>query len=578
MKKIFSFLVLLLACAGFKAQATHYLGGELAYRYVGPNTYQVKFTHYKNGITGAPPPTSHFDLVIKSPGCNTGRTIPLAILGYQPGMAYGPQPQYSDFSGGGSWGHTFQIYSATVTFSAAEQACTDWYLSVTTDVRPPVTNLSSNAFVQPIYTEAFLKLGTNLQNNSPEFDQLAPALPVVPPFQDAQVSMGALDYDGDSLVYSLVAPLKSHNQPMTVAVGGDYTFTPFRNQQNQFMVNPNPLAPYSNTSVPPNPQFGYFVASSHSYYSPTFPLASYHANWNDLDPATGIPNQFVPVQDYFEINSTDGTVRFNPAYYVPDTTIRPGKNTYVVSVQVDEYRKINGVAVKIGSVRRETIFGVGFTGTNLAPTLTNGRLNNQPFQVNSGTTGFTLRAGVPYNLQFTATDLNPNDVVTIASNADSLLPGATFSVSGGNLPTYTLNWIPTAGQVRQQPYFLRLLVKDNATPLRSFRVITIPLRVSNTGGVTGTKKEMAAANGFLAFPNPFSREVSFKIDAATAGQEIYVYNALGQLVDRFPVSKAGEGNQTIRWEKAGEFAAGTYIAKLITSDKTVQTLKFTKLP
>ena len=56
-----------------------------------------------------------------------------------------------------------------------------------------------------------------------------------------------------------------------------------------------------------------------------------------------------------------------------------------------------------------------------------------------------------------------------------------------------------------------------------------------------------------------------------------IYNLLGQEVDRLDMLNQNNWNGKVSWQRSGQIVAGTYVAKLISADKTVQTLKFMKL-
>jgi hypothetical protein len=141
----------------------------------------------------------------------------------------------------------------------------------------------------------------------------------------------------------------------------------------------------------------------------------------------------------------------------------------------------------------------------------------------------------------------------------------------------TITWTPSASHVRDQPYFIHVTVKDNACPVRGSVIQTFAVRVSATGGVTGQKELMAAASTFSAFPNPFTDDLHFKLNLKTKAESIKIYNVLGQQIDQINLTNVLTGEQNLAWKNAGKYAAGTYVAKLVSGNNTVQTLKFTKL-
>lgn len=544
MKKNLLLLLGFLLAASFKTFATHDIGGEISYQCVAPNSYLVTYSHYNwNGNN------MNLTLALKSPGCNVGRTIPMQYQGSRIGETI---PNYAGFMD-----YKIATYTANVTFSAAEQTCKDWVFRVSSFLGQQSANMTTS-FV--INTEATLKLGNNINNSSPVFDQLNLPILLATKFQLNNLSVAAYDMDGDSLSYESVAPFDDNFQPRT-----NYNPTPW--PAAQIFANPNPPAPYCNVcpNGVPNPQFGVNVTIP-AIYSPAFPLPSISANWNAVNPATGIPFQIVSAYKVFELDSLTGALSIIPIRY---DSVFVG-NYYMVSFKISEFRKVNGVTTKIGSVRRETLIIVGDGGSNVVPTRAVVTFNNQPLQPG---TEIRLQPGTPLNLQYIGADANGSDILTIKSNAPTVLPGGTYVVSTSSRPTGIVTWTPTAAHVRSQPYYISFVVNDNASPVHGTHVETIAVRVSNTGGIAGLSSATADL-GFKVYPNPFSESVNFKFNSSKPAKEIRIYNLLGQQID---VVKVSGTENDIRWEKAAGFASGTYVAKLITTDNTIQTLKFSKL-
>lgn len=260
---------------------------------------------------------------------------------------------------------------------------------------------------------------------------------------------------------------------------------------------------------------------------------------------------------------------------IPTTPPIPGSNNYSIVVQVDEYRYINGVATRVGSAKRDMIVAVVNSQvgsvSNVNPYTTNVKVNGQPVAPN---TIINATAGVPLTFEVEGFDPNQNDVLSMSSDANVVLPGAAFNVAG--IPVKgTLTWTPTAGHVRRNLYYFRVNLKDNFCLTRGIHNQTFALRVSNPQNPTGTKASVDANYGFSAYPNPFNRELHFKFQAKA--ESLIIYNLLGQEIDRISVENNGPGEQRLQWKSAGNFAAGTYVAKLTLKDKTVQALKFTKI-
>jgi hypothetical protein len=78
-----------------------------------------------------------------------------------------------------------------------------------------------------------------------------------------------------------------------------------------------------------------------------------------------IPSLIPPV-----LNTKNGSLSFIPTTYVAGTTPSQGANHYIAVVQVEDYRKINGAMVKVGSVRRDFGLTVVDMGQNMNPAIT----------------------------------------------------------------------------------------------------------------------------------------------------------------------------------------------------------------
>ena len=470
-----TFLNALLACLliiNLPVAASHELGGEISYERISAYAYKVKYTLFRDCQGAAAPATVAMDL--RSPGCNNGSVVTLDLASRKPGKPYGAATPASCT---GTSLPMFEIvtYSGQVNFSAAEFKCGNWVLSVSSASRTPAENIVISTGNANFYTEAHLKLLSGAANSSPVFDTLNSPLMYVNYGTDYNLSMAAKDPEGDSLAYKLVAPLTAANMPVA------YSYTPFGGLPGLppgMFINPNPRPPYSN---PYNVQVAQMTGGPSSFYSPIFPILSLKIDWNGPPtvPYAGAPfnGMIWAANPYFELDAATGKLKFNAMNYAGNNT--PGKNRYLVSILVEEYRKINGVTTKLGSVRRETLIQVFYNNTNLNP--------------------------------------------------------ATAPVSGN------------------QPAQFR------------------------TANLTGTSETELTSATLTAFPNPFTDELTFSLNLTSKAESIIIYNLLGQQVDEISVKTLGLGAQKIKWQNAGKHAAGTYVAKLISRDKKVQTLKFTKL-
>lgn len=536
----------LLAAAGLllapafaqEASASHFQGAELTYACMAPNVYVVNLKMYRD-CSGIPAPATMF-LDLKSQGCNAGRSVTMARVG-QPLIGNGYCPQITPGPGctNGMYPNYEEVqFSATVTFSAAEAQCNNWILSIVHSVRPQITNL-----VNPqgdLYSEAYLNLAAGINNNSPYFESLV--VPYINHSKPILLSTHAFDSDGDSLVYTLKDPLSGPSTPFS-----------FSSYPAEILYNADST---KYTLAPPG------------NYSTNYPIHSYLVDWTQPMPIT-------PVQTFI-FNSQNGSMGFIPTRYRANTQSSLGENKYVTVVQADEYRKVNGVITRVGSVRRDMLITLIDCGPNTNPNITTPVANGQPI---SASDVINLRPGTPLTFQFASADNNASDVLTITSDAGTVLPGAVFTKTSANKPVGTITWTPTATHARSQIYYFHITVMDNACPIKGFQTHTYAVRVSNTGGVTGTKKELANSLKFMAFPNPFTETVSFKLNLGnkSGNKEILIYNNLGQLVDKIQLKNLASGEQTIVWENSAKLANGQYIARLMNDQQVEQTIQFSKL-
>lgn len=527
--------VLFLLFGSVQAWATHAMWSELTYSCASPGTYVVQLKIYRDcGATSLPATTT---VNLKAPGCNNGRSVTVQKLANTRigDMYCSFIPKGCATTGRFNFEET--TYSGTVTFSATEQTCPDWVISWSECCRQNSTNLV-NPSSEAIYVEARLKLLPNLINNSPQF---GPVVSNQVTFnKPIQLSYYATDPDGDSLVYSVQNPLKDYNA----------------------VVNYNTYP----TSVIYNDDLSKYAPLAGGTFTNAYPLITYTIDWSQ-------PMPLFPAK-VFPFNSKNGSFAFIPGKFVPNVSPYTGENKYCLVVQVDEYRKLNGVPVKIGTIRRDMFLEVIDGSGNRNPQVINAKANGNPI---SETDVINLRPGIPLNFQFATTDSNSFDVIALSTDAPDILPGSVFTKTISNKPNGTLTWTPTAAHIRDQIYYFHVLVMDDACPVKGHQIHTFGVKVTANGSVTGLQENQTAKTTFTAFPNPFSEELYFNLNLQTKAESIAIFNLLGQKLAEIPLKTVGVGAQKVQWPNAGKQAAGTYIARLVSADKTVQTLKFTKL-
>lgn len=219
-KKLLSLLFVLVAGLSFTPGfASHQMASELTYIQIAANTYVVRLTFHRDcaGISEA----TTYPLKLTSQGCNPGRTINMTKANPTSGTVGTPFcPSTPNSCTATSGNYQKFIYTAIVTFSPAELSCNNWKFSVlfTDGNRPQTANVPGSP---AMYIEAFMRTDNQTQvfNNSPEFNNLTPGVALVNQNEPATFSWLAYDPDGDSLSYSLVAPLSAANTPVSYNPG-----------------------------------------------------------------------------------------------------------------------------------------------------------------------------------------------------------------------------------------------------------------------------------------------------------------------------------------------------------------------
>jgi gliding motility-associated-like protein len=324
------------------------------------------------------------------------------------------------FQGAQVWG-----YQAFVDIPPT-QRCDQWIFSTELCCRNPgINNIPAPSDGFEIYYEAMVNtnfmsptdIANGTRQNSPAF-AIAP-VPVVPVNQRYMQSPGTIETDGDSLYFTLVRPKEGGGLDINYVAGPGVSNVP-----------------------------------------PVQPIAT-----NVVQPGIGI----------FRLDSLSGTITFVPSQL----------NRYVYVIQCDEWRRVNGVPVRVGFVRRDVQMVITngtiplFPGTNSLPQIAdvNGAFIGPPgvpnnfqfsqFRVNAPacqTTCFNIQAqdlvlvnGVRDDLSlFTTDSLN-----LISSNPSLSLPYTKVRNLSSDRPRITFCFTPQPIHLRNHPYLLTALVRDD---------------------------------------------------------------------------------------------------------------------
>ena len=232
MKKIFSIALLLslFFFAGIKeSKATHFSGSDLTYTCMGGNTYLISFTFYRD-CSGATAPSvmrvtfncssnSSFNFYVDmNKITGTGQEI-------TPGCS--ASPTRCSGTSYNNYGIQEYVYQSTVTLAP----CNSWTISCSSCCRNTVSTVSGQGSWTMLATLNNLNAPCN---SSPTFSNKPVA--IVCNNQAFCYNHGALDPDGDSLVYSFYSPFTSY--PSSVPYSGGYSSTNFLSSSTPITIDP----------------------------------------------------------------------------------------------------------------------------------------------------------------------------------------------------------------------------------------------------------------------------------------------------------------------------------------------------
>lgn len=191
----------------YQVRGSHAMGMELTYSCTGGNTYQFTMNFYRDcsGITPAP----SYTLNISSVTCGLTTSITLNQGGPAVEISAVCPSVPSTCSGGSNPGVEQYSFTGTVTLPGY---CPDWVFSTTECCRNALTTNLVNASSYNLYVQSTLDNSDSLCNSSPVFTSLP--VPYVCQNQLSNYNFGAVDPDGDSLVYTLINPLTAAGTPI----------------------------------------------------------------------------------------------------------------------------------------------------------------------------------------------------------------------------------------------------------------------------------------------------------------------------------------------------------------------------
>lgn len=187
------------------------MGADLTYTCLGGNQYLVRLSFYRDcaGIT----PSSSYFVSVGSNSCGQSLSVTLNQLAGYP-IEVSPlcpaQLPNSTCNGGNLPGVEQYIYEGIITLPAA---CNDWTFGWSECCRNAAITTLSSPDSQNLFVSATLNNLDAPCNSSPQFTSLP--VPYICAGQPYIYNHGAVDADGDSLVYSLVNAYNTAGVPVT---------------------------------------------------------------------------------------------------------------------------------------------------------------------------------------------------------------------------------------------------------------------------------------------------------------------------------------------------------------------------
>jgi len=408
-------LTLLLVFFGLSASATHLVGGNMTYTYLGDTdgdgnyNYKITFQTFldcnsQNWLTGFPNqfPEQTLDVGIyeggASPSGNLTQTTSLAMFLVDSNSIIPPT------TNGCSIGQTVCLYQATyeaevdlpLSFSGYhifyDRCCRT--PSVINLLNPGDQGLAFHAFIAP----------TLINNSSPVFSDVP--VPFLCVGDTVSILNTATDPDGDLLIFSFVEPYKG-----------------FGDQSNPAPLLPSaltwpiPTVNWANSTFDENNPFG---ALGHAF----------------MDGATGLTEYMVP-----------------------------NLGNYVVAVEIREFRFGN----LIGITRRDMQFMVISCPLNLAPTLSG--------IGGGGITEYTIQECDNLSFPIVFTDPEGDNLSLLNTgnvfNSSIVNPAATIDalVLGVSSVATTFNWQTGCGSAQALPYVFTASVTDDGCPPKTTNIV-----------------------------------------------------------------------------------------------------------
>ena len=485
MKWIFSCILLLVINSNIFA--THAAGMDISYECISQgnnsDTYKITLKFYRDCEGTAN--WGALDLQYSS-SCGSGSTTLNQI-----GNAVNINPNcLSDCNGGNGLGIEQYTYEAIVSLNK----CSNWILSVCEANRNIAINTISGPSNEELCVEATLN-NTIFCNNSPTFTQYPTPFICVGNYYC--YNNGAVENDGDSLVYSLVTPMVSNNggtvnyiapYSITNPVGNGSSFDPvtgnlcvtplaiitgvlaikvseYRNGLligsiirdiqistfNCIGTNPPQLSAIDTTIIVD-------ITNSYTYTEEiNCPDGTQNINF-DINTINNNPP--APAGHQFIVNVTSGNYASEISWDIYDPN-GAGVGTIIASGGAPFFDTICIPATNLGNLqfRMYDSFGDGWNGATYSLSGNNTLSGTISGTLNFGSSGinnFNISGGTSCTIGGNSVNMSWNNAIT----------AATYTITNNNTsnPFGTFNWTPTIADIAGSPYFFTVEITNNACP------------------------------------------------------------------------------------------------------------------
>lgn len=215
--------------------ASHATGAEFSYVIVGPNTYEITYTFYRDchGIE----PSSSMDIIITNSCGYPSQTIFLPQVGIESDIETLCPGALTECHGGIMAGRQKWIFRSTVTLAGP---CSDWQIGHSENARNASISTITAAGIDNLYTYAVINNMNGIVNSSPQFF----SDPVIIYYVNQRLSIdnSVYDFDGDSLVFEMIVPRTGPNLYDTVVFLPGYFY-------NRPFISSSPITIESNTGL-----------------------------------------------------------------------------------------------------------------------------------------------------------------------------------------------------------------------------------------------------------------------------------------------------------------------------------------